>query len=54
MGGQQTAHLIQKKTGGGGNKARNQLNDKKKKCLVVDALGCGEETVVKKVEVVIG
>ena len=30
------------------NKARNQLNDKKKKCLVVDALGCGEEMVVKK------
>ena len=27
---------------------------KKRKCLVVDALGCGEETVVKKVEVVIG
>ena len=47
-------HIWSKKTGGGGE-IRQEISwmIKKKKCLVVDVLGCGEETVVKKVEVVI-
>ena len=35
MGGRQTAHLIQKKQGGGGNKARNQLKMLESKKLLL-------------------